>query len=49
MAYFYLKKISIQTFKDFEIIFIDNDSDDNSIDIAKNLKLKLIIKQLKIL
>ena len=42
-----LKKISIQTFKDFEIIFIDNDSDDNSIDIAKKFKIKKIFKQKK--
>ena len=44
-----LKSIHEQTFKDFEIIYVDNESDDASIQIAKEYavdKIKKIICQL---
>lgn len=38
-----LEKLSQQTFKDFEIIIVDNDSTDKTLEIAKKFKVNRII------
>ena len=38
-----LHLLSIQKYNHFEIIFIDNESDDNSIEIAKKYNCKILI------
>ena len=41
-----LKSISMQSYKNFEVIYVDNDSSDASIKIAKEYKVNKIKKML---
>ena len=39
-----LKELNLQTYKNFEIIFCDNISKDNTLEILKRYKVKKVIK-----